>query len=111
MDDKGRTEEVTGTRDIQWYFGAVIGASVDSVVLAVSSVAGEESVEMPSTGTITGRDTGGLAVYFWGQGCIGFIHSNPAESNSTTLEAGESRSVTSNCCTASACSNLAIFLM
>ena len=51
------------------------------MVLVASSVAGEELVEMPSTGTIIGRDTGGLAVYFWGQGCVGFIHSNPAEIN------------------------------
>ena len=96
MGDKGRAEEVTGTRVIQWHFVAVTGASVDSVVLVVSSVAGEELVEMPRTGTIVGRDTGGLAVYFWGQGCIGFIHSNPAESNSTTSEAGKPWSATSN---------------
>ena len=103
------TEEVTGNRVIQCHFGAVTGISVDSVVFVTFLVAGEESVEIPSTGTFIERGAGGLAVNFKGQGCIGFIHSNPAESNSTMLEAGEPSSVTSNCCTA--CSNLAIFLM
>ena len=66
VDYKGRTEEVTGTGVIQWHFGAVTGASEDSVVLVVSSVADEESGKMPNTGTITGRGAGGITLYFWG---------------------------------------------
>ena len=84
---------------------------MDSVVLVVSSVADAESVEIPSTGTVIGRDAGEPAIYIWGHGCVGCIHSNPAEGNSTRLEAGKPRSVTSNCCTALMCNNLAIFLM
>ena len=59
VDDKGRTEVVTGTTVIWWHFGTVTGVSLDTVVLVVFSIAGEESVEMPSTGTVTGRDAGG----------------------------------------------------